>query len=114
MCHGEYRRGDSPLPDRGTAHSRAQSIGGDITNERASEYIAAADETLTEAIVNIRALFALLDKGSGPRLDRGPGAREAALCLTKLQEAGHWLDDVKLLTGYRPHNDDQGGVLSVR
>lgn len=32
-------------------------------------------------------------------LERGPGAREAALALTKLQEATHWLDECGAIAG---------------
>ena len=50
---------------------------------------------LNRCITVQKRLFEMLDHGKGPRLDRGPGAREAAICLTKLQEANHWLEDAR-------------------
>ncbi len=60
--------------------------------ERAKICMADADDTLTRCTESTRNLLGMLD--------RGPGAREAALCLTKLQEARHWLEDSAQITGF--------------
>ena len=60
--------------------------------ERAKICFTDAFEELSKATECVRALLTMLD--------RGPGAREASLCLTKLQEAGHWLEDSAQITGF--------------
>jgi hypothetical protein len=63
---------------------------------RAKICIDDADKALTSVTESVRALLTILD--------RGPGAREAALTLTKLEEARHWLEDSAQIAGY--HDED--------
>lgn len=51
-----------------------------------------AFKDLTTSTEVVRAILSMLN--------RGEGAREAALCLTKLQKAEHWLEDSAQLSGY--------------
>lgn len=60
--------------------------------ERARICFDDADKNLTTTIEVVRTILGILN--------RGEGAREAALCLTKLQEAEHWLADSAQLAGY--------------
>jgi hypothetical protein len=63
-----------------------------VVEERAKICFVDADNTLTKTTESARALLTMLD--------RGPGAREIALCLTKLEEARHRLQDAAQILGY--------------